>query len=220
MPKDVCVIGLGRFGARLANMLFQRGNEVLAIDQDETRVQQMLGGVTYAVEADATSETALRDLGVDDMDVAVVALGTQIQSSIISAMLLKTMGVPYVIARATDSQHAEILHRAGADKVVFPEIDAAERVASLDLTPNAVEYMSITDSDGIHKLRPPERMRGLRLREVGLAGGVNPQHDVIVMALKKGSEYILNPQDDERIGDGDVLIVVGSQGSVERVFAP
>ncbi len=218
MPKQVCVIGLGRFGAKLASTLFQREHEVLAIDLDEQRVQEMLGRVTYAVEANATSETALRDLGIADMDVAVVALGSQIQSSIITTMLLKSMGLPYVIARAIDTQHAEILHRVGADKVVFPEEEAAERAASLDLSPNYVEFMNITENTGVHKLRPPERMRGLSLRDAGL--GYDAQRNrVSVMVLRRGREYILNPADDEIIDDGDVLVVVGSHGDVERAFA-
>ena len=90
MPKTICVIGLGRFGTKLASTLFQRQHEVLAIDSDELKVQSLLGQVTYAVEADGTNEIALRDLGVGEMDVAVVALGSQLQSSIISTMLLKT----------------------------------------------------------------------------------------------------------------------------------
>ena len=218
MSKQVCVIGLGRFGARLASTLFQRDHEVLAMDLDERKVQEMLGRVTYAVEANATSETALRDLGVADMDVAVVALGSQIQSSIISTMLLKSMGLPFVIARATDTQHAEILHRVGADKVVFPEEEAADRAASLDLSPNYVEFMNITDDTGVHKLRPPERMRGMTLRDAGI-GAEAPRNRVSVVVLRRGREYILNPADNEVINDGDVLVIVGSHGDVERVFA-
>jgi trk system potassium uptake protein TrkA len=218
MAKQVCVIGLGRFGTKLANTLFQRQHEVLAIDRDEQKVQGMLGQVTYAVEADATNEAALRDLGVADMDVAIVALGSQIQSSIITTMLLKTMGLPFVMARATDTQHAEILHRVGADKVIFPEEEAAVRAASLDMTPNAIEYMDITESSGVHKLRPPERMRGRRLRDVGLAfDSSNPR--IAVMILRRANEYILNPQDDEIIDDGDVLVVVGSHEAVENAFS-
>lgn len=217
MPKRICVIGLGRFGARLASMLFQRQHEVLAIDRDEQRVQSMLGQVTYVVEADATNEITLRDLGVSDMDVAVVAMGSQIQSNIITTMLLKTMGLPYVIARATDTQHAEILHRIGADKVMFPEVEAAERAASLDLNPGTVEYMNITDAMGVHKLRPPERMRGQRLRDVGLAADFHNSR-IAVMILRRGNEYILNPQDDEIIDDGDVLVVVGGHREIERTF--
>ncbi len=218
MAKQVCVIGLGRFGAKLASTLFQREHEVLAIDQDEQRVQGMLGRVTYAVEANATNETALRDLGVGDMDVAVVALGSQIQSSIITTMMLKSMGLPYVIARATDTQHAEILHRVGADKVIFPEEEAAERAASLDLSPNYVEFMHITDDTGVHKLRPPEKMRGLSLREAGLVSE-STRHHVSVMVIRRGHEYIINPAEEEMIDDGDILVVVGSHEDVERAFA-
>jgi len=218
MAKQVCVIGLGRFGAKLASTLFQRDHEVLAIDQDEQRVQGMLGRVTYAVEANATNETALRDLGVSDMDVAVVALGSQIQSSIIVTMMLKSMGLPYVIARATDTQHAEILHRVGADKVIFPEEEAAERAASLDLSPNYVEFMHITDDTGVHKLRPPEKMRGMSLRDAGLVSE-SIRHHVSVMVIRRGNEYIINPAEDEMIDDGDILVVVGNHEDVERAFA-
>lgn len=218
MAKQVCVIGLGRFGAKLASTLFQREHEVLAIDQDEQRVQEMLGRVTYAVEANATNETALRDLGVADMDVAVVALGSQIQSSIITTMMLKSMGLPYVIARATDTQHAEILHRVGADKVIFPEEEAAERAASLDLSPNYVEFMNITEDTGVHKLRPPEKMRGMSLRDAGLVSE-STRHHVAVMVIRRGNEYILNPAEEEMIDDGDILVVVGSHEDVERAFA-
>ena len=216
MANQVCVIGLGRFGAKLATTLFQSQHEVLAIDQDDLKVQAMLGRVTYAVEADATSETVLRDLGVADMDVAVVALGSQIQSSIITTMLLKTMGLPFVIARATDTRHAEILHRVGADKVIFPEEEAAIRAASLDLTPNSIDFIGITETDGIHKLRPPEHMRGRSLREVGLGG--DNHHRIIAMVIQRGHEYIMNPDEDELIGDGDILVVVGSHEQIARTF--
>lgn len=215
MPNQVCVIGLGRFGAKLATTLFQADHEVLGIDLDDLRVQAMLGRVTYAVEADATSETALRDLGIADMDVAVVALGSQVQSSIITTMLLKTMGLPFVIARATDTRHAEILHRVGADKVIFPEEEAAIRAASLDLTPNSIDFIGITETDGIHKLRPPEYMRGRSLRDLGL--GLE-NHRLITMVIQRGHEYVVNPSDEEVIGDGDILVVVGSHEQIARTF--
>lgn len=218
MPYQICIIGLGRFGTKLASTLFQQQHEVLAVDQDEQRVQAMLGQVTYAVEVDATNEAALRDLGVPQMDVGIVALGSQLQSSIISTMILKNMGIPYIIARATDTQHADILHRVGADKVIFPEEEAATRAANLDMTPNAVAYMDITDAAGIHKLRPPEWMRGQRLREVGLGMADAVNNRLAVVVLRRDREYILNPQDDETIGDGDVLIVVGATEAVAATF--
>ena len=216
MSNQVCVIGLGRFGSKLATTLFQSEHEVLAIDQNDQKVQEMLGRVTYAVEADATSETALRDLGVADMDVAVVALGSQVQSSIITTMLLKSMGLPFVIARAMDTRHAEILHRVGADKVIFPEEDAATRAARLDMSPNSIDFISISEHDGVHKLRPPERMRGRSLQDAGLAG--NQSNRLVVTVLQRGHEYIINPGADEVIGDGDILIVVGGHKEVARTF--
>ena len=216
MANQVCVIGLGRFGAKLATTLFQSNHEVLGIDLNDIRVQSMLGRVTYAVEADATSETALRDLGIADMDVAVVALGSQVQSSIITTMLLKTMGLPFVIARATDTRHAEILHRVGADKVIFPEEDAAIRAANLDLSPNSIDYIGITETDGVHKIRPPERMRGRSLNDVGLGG--DNHNRLITMVIQRGNEYVVNPTDDEVIGDGDILVVVGGHGQIAQAF--
>lgn len=218
MAYQICIIGLGRFGSKLASTLFQRQHEVLAVDRDEQRVQAMLGQVTYAVEVEATNEAALRDLGVPQMDVAVVSLGSQLQSSIISTMILKNMGIPYIIARATDAQHADILHRVGADKVVFPEEEAATRAANLDMTPNAVDYMDITDAAGVHKLRPPEWMRGQRLRDAGLGAADALDRRLAVIVLRRASEYILNPQDDEVIGDGDVLVVVGTHQAVAAAF--
>ena len=216
MANQVCVIGLGRFGAKLATTLFQSNHEVLGIDLNDLRVQSMLGRVTYAVEADATSETALRDLGIADMDVAVVALGSQVQSSIITTMLLKTRGLPFVIARATDTRHAEILHRVGADKVIFPEEDAAIRAANLDLSPNSIDYIGITETDGVHKIRPPERMRGRSLNDVGLGG--DNHNRLIIMVIQRGNEYVVNPSDDEVIGDGDILVVVGGHGQIAQAF--
>ena len=218
MAYQICVIGLGRFGGKMASTLFQRQHEVLAVDRNEQRVQAMLGQVTYAVEVEATNETALRDLGVPQMDAAIVALGSQLQSSIISTMILKNMGIPYIIARATDSQHADILHRVGADKVVFPEEEAATRAANLDMTPNAVAYMDITDAAGVHKLRPPEWMRGQRLRDAGLGSADALNQRLAVIVLRRANEYILNPQDDEVIGDGDVLVVVGTHQAVAAAF--
>ena len=119
MKKQVCVIGLGRFGSTVAMELYQAGHDVLAIDIDEAKIQDMLGHVTYAVRADASNESVLRELDVADFDVAVVALGNDnIQSSVLMTSLLKSLGVPFVIARAAGERHGDVLERVGADKVV------------------------------------------------------------------------------------------------------
>ena len=133
MKKQVCVIGLGRFGRTIAQELFQSGHDVLAIDLDEGEIQDLLGHVTYAVRADASSESVLRELDVADFDVAIVALGSDnVQASILITVLLKDLGVPYVIARAANELHGETLERIGVDRVVYPEMEAARARRTLD----------------------------------------------------------------------------------------
>ena len=121
MKKQVCIIGAGRFGTAMAKELYQSGHDILAIDNDESKIQDLLGQVTYAVRADASSESVLKELDVADFDVAVVALGSEnVQASIMITVLLKSIGVPFVIARAANELHGSTLERLGADRVVYP----------------------------------------------------------------------------------------------------
>ena len=120
MKKQVVVVGLGRFGSSVARELYEKGHDVLAIDTGETSVQELLGHVTYAVKADATNESVLEELAVSTFDVGVVAIGADMQSSILVTLLLKSIGVPFVIARAKNQLHGDTLERIGVDKVVYP----------------------------------------------------------------------------------------------------
>ena len=134
--KQVCVIGMGRFGSTMAHELYQSGHDVLAIDLDEARIQEQLGKVTYAVRADATSESVLHELDIPDYDVVIVALGSDnIQASVGITVLLKSMSVPLIMARAANELHGETLERIGADRVIFPEAENARRVARLEFSP-------------------------------------------------------------------------------------
>ena len=156
MKKQVCVIGLGRIGATVAKELYQAGHDVLALDIDESKIQDMLGQVTYAVRADATSETVLREMEVSDFDVAVVALGSDnIQASILVTVLLKSLSIPFIISRAANELHGETLERIGADKVIYPEMDSAQRVAHIDFNSGILDFMELAPSVGICKVRPP-----------------------------------------------------------------
>ena len=217
MQKQVCVIGLGRFGATIATELYQLGHDVLAIDADETRIQDMLGLVTYAVRADATQESVLRELGVGDMDVAVVALGSEnIQASILITVLLKSLGIPFITARAVTELHGDTLERIGADKVVYPEMESARRVAHVDFNPGMMDYMELAANAGIGKIRPPEEIVGRTLEEAGF-GTPDGKLGVFVLALRRGRSYIVNPARDEQIKPGDVLIVAGRNEHIGRV---
>ena len=219
MKKQLCVIGLGRFGATIAKELYQAGHDVLAIDYDEVKIQDMLGQATYAVRADATSEPVLRELGVADMDVAIVALGSEnIQASILITVLLKSLGIPFIIARAASELHGDTLERIGADKVVYPEMESARKVAHIDFNPGILDYMEIAPNSGISKVRPPEQMLRRTLEEAGLGGPDNTQ-GIVVLALRRGRSYILNPAKDEEIKSGDVLIVAGRNDQIGRLYS-
>ena len=219
MKKQVCVIGLGRFGRTVAQELFQSGHDVLAIDLDEGEIQDLLGHVTYAVRADASSESVLRELDVADFDVAIVALGSDnVQASILITVLLKDLGVPYVIARAANELHGETLERIGVDRVVYPEMEAARRAAHVGFETGIVDYMSIVPNFGISKVHPPEQMLNRTLEEVGLAGSTD-SHGVSVLAVRRVRSYILHPARDEEIKPGDILVVAGTNEQVGRLYS-
>ncbi len=217
MKKRVCVIGMGRFGIGVARELYQAGHDVLVVDTNEEKIQSMLGMTTYAVRTDATNESALRELGVAEYNVAVLALGdNNIQASILIAMVLKNIGVSFVIARAANELHGEVLERIGVDRVVYPEEESARRVAHVDFNYAVIDYMEIIANVGISKIRPQEKMIGHTLEEAGLSGANNP-HSLTVLAVRRGRSYILNPSKDEKINLGDVLLVAGRSEHVASI---
>jgi trk system potassium uptake protein TrkA len=210
-------MGVGRFGAAVARELYQSGHDVLAIDIDEVKIQDLLGQVTYAVRADASSESVLNELDVADFDVAVVALGSDnVQASIMITVLLKSIGLPFVIARAATELHGSTLERVGADRVVYPEMESARRTAHIGFDPGVIDYMPVVPNFGISKMRPPEPMIGHTLEEVGLAGSPD-RHGVSVLAIRRGRTSLLHPAKEEEIRPGDVLIVAGTNEHIGRL---
>lgn len=209
MRKQVCVIGLGRFGETVARELFQSGHDVLAIDTDEAKIQAQSGQVTYAVRGDATNEAMLRELDVQQYDAAVVALGNDnIQTSVLVTVLLKSMNIPYIVARAANDLHGQTLERIGANQVVFPEADSARRTAHLHFAHGIMDYMSIVPNYGISKIRPTESMLGKTLEEAGM--GRSRRQGMAVLAIRRGRSSLINPPPDERIQLGDILMIVST----------
>ena len=209
MKKQAVVIGLGRFGFSMAGELYQAGHDVLAIDQDEKNVQNALGKVTYAVKGDATNETLLKELGVPNSDVAVVAIGSDIQASILVTVLLKSLGISFIIARSSNQLHGETLERIGADKVVYPEQETGRRLAHVEFHPDVIDYMDVVADYGIIKMRPPDELVKLTLEDAGL-GGPRNKYGLAVLAIKRGRECVLVPSKDEEIMPGDILVVAGT----------
>ena len=219
MKKQVVVIGLGRFGSSAAAELYQMGHDVLAVDLEEKNVQELLGHVTYAVRADATNESILKELGVQNFDVAVVAIGTNIEASILVTVLLKDLGIPFLVARAISELHGNTLERIGADKVVYPEQEIGRRLSHIGFEPGVLDYMELASNYGITKLRPPEQLVKHTLEEAGFAGA-RDKYGIAVLAIRRGREYLLVPAKDEEIRSGDILIVAGNNEQLSKIHGP
>jgi trk system potassium uptake protein TrkA len=216
MKKQVAIIGLGRFGVGLANTLLGMGYDVLALDVDEERVQAVASQISRAIHADATDEAVLRGLGIDKFDVAIVSMGSDIEHSVLTTILLRKLGVPLIVARADNELHGTILDRIGADKVIYPEREMGTRVAhGLTLT-SVLDYMSIAPSYGVAKIDPPNTFVGRTLSELGL--GPEGKWEVAVLLLQREREVIVCPDQMEVIKPDDVLIVSGNDSRLEQLL--
>jgi len=217
MKKQVLIIGLGRFGISLATTLFGMGHDVLAVDEDEKKVQNISTHITHAVQADATDESVLRELGVSNFDVAIVTMGEAIQNSVLCTILLKKLGVPYVIARAENDLHGTILDKIGADKVVFPERELGIRIAHSLILTDVQDYISVAPSYGVSKLAISPYFVGKSLSDIGLGRG--GRWGLAVLLIQRGKEVIVTPDRAEIVRQGDVLIAAGSDDKLEQFMA-
>jgi trk system potassium uptake protein TrkA len=216
LKKQIAVLGLGRFGTSIARSLYNLGHDVLAIDKDENRIQPVMGTTTHALTGDCTNDAVLRDLGIPDYDAAVVAIGADVVSSIMTSVLLKTMGVPYVVSRAHNDLHGNTLALIGVDKVVHAESEMGNRLAHSMFNPNVEEYLEITPNFGISKLRVPDRFVGMSLRELGFASPRN-KYGLVVLAIRRGRDVTLNPDSDDRLRSGDWLVLAGRDELLDRL---
>ncbi|MBM4444159.1 MAG: TrkA family potassium uptake protein [Chloroflexi bacterium] len=217
MKKQVAVIGLGRFGVGLANTLLDMGYDVLALDVDEDRVQAVASQVSRAIHADATDEAVLRGLGIDKFDVAIVSMGSDIEHSVLTTILLRKLGVPLIVARADNELHGTILDKIGADKVIYPEREMGTRVAHGLMLTNVLDYMSVDPSYGLAKIVPPGSFVGRTLSELGL--GPQGRWEVAVLLIRREREVIIGPDRMEVVRPDDILIVSGSDVHLEQLMA-
>lgn len=216
MAKDkpvepVLVVGLGRFGSALAETLASMGHEVLAVDSSPGRVQQYAGRLTSVVEADSTNEEALRQVGAADFRHAVVAIGADIEASILTTAVLVDLGIENICAKAMTAAHGRILGRVGATKVVFPEHEMGERVAHM-VSGRMIDYLELDDSYALAETPPPQGLVGRTMGEYG----VRARHDVTVVCHKPAGGTFSTATADTRVREGDVLVVAGECAAVER----
>jgi len=217
MNRQTAVVGLGRFGISVATTLCDIGHEVMALDRSEAKVQNIAPKVTHAVQADATNEIVLRQLGIDSFHAAIVAIGTDIKSSVLCTILLKKMGIEYVVARANDELHGSILNKIGADLVIYPEHEMGTRMAHALTLVDVSDFMTVAEHYFVAKLTAPPYFVGARLSELEL--GREGKWEVPVLLIQRGREIIVSPRRGEKVQEEDVLVVAGSHDKLERLLA-
>jgi trk system potassium uptake protein TrkA len=216
--RQFAVIGLGRFGAAMATTLAELGQDVIGVDADEERVRKLADTVTQAVELDATDERALRSIAIQDVDVAVVSIGEDIESSLLVVMQLRELGVKSIVAKAVTSLHGRILEKLGVSRVIFPEREMAERIAHGLVIPNVIDYIELSRDFSIVEVPAPDVFVGRTLKQLEL----RPKYGLTLIAIKRkptptGAEITnISPTADEMIRGGDVLSLLGSN---ERLAA-
>ena len=215
MKKTYVVIGLGRFGTAIASRLFALGNEVLAIDTDAGKVQHAEPFVTYAVIGDARDEEVLRSLGVGNFDCCVVAIGTDIEASILITVMLKELGAKQVVCKALSALHARVLERVGADRVIQPEREIGQRLAQHLGRTNVIDYIGFSDDFSILEIKTPRSWIGKTLGQLG----VRARYGINVLAIRhgKGGVADVTPGADGRISENDLLVILGTNDKVDKV---
>ena len=211
--KSFVVIGLGLFGSYVARQVCALGAEVLAIDTSPELVQQVAGDVTNAVTADAQDKDVLKALGVGDCDCAVVAIGDDLGASVLTTMNLKELGVPYIVCKAHDETHRRVLEKLGADKVVIPEKEVAERMAHSLISPNVLEYIELSEDFGIVEVPAPANWAGKSIKDLNVRAklGVN------IIAVESGNRVNVSPGADYVIQKSDVMVILGDYDALAVV---
>ncbi len=210
--SHVAVIGLGRFGLTVARTLVAQGHDVLGIDGSEEAVQRAKDMVTHAVQAVLYEATVVRELGLNAVDAAIVALGTDMEANIVSTALLVEAGVPHVVARANSPLHGLILTRVGAHRVVYPEVASGEAVARSLRAPDVTGHLTLGPEMGISTLRAPAGWVGRSVAELRL-----PEHGAVtILAIQRGSQTLAMP-DAVRVQDGDILALLAHESTLEAL---
>lgn len=211
--KQFVIIGLGRFGSSVAETLYGLGNDVLVIDKDEDLIQDISDSVTHAVQMDATDENALRTLGLRNFDVAVVTIGSNIQASVMVTLLVKELGVKYIIAKGNSDLHAKVLYKIGADRVILPEKDMGVRVAHNLVSESILDFIELSPDYSIMEIEAPDEWRGKSIRELKLRS----KYGINVMAIKKEDSINLSPLADDTVDAKDILVAIGSAEDLSKL---
>ncbi|NCD34388.1 MAG: TrkA family potassium uptake protein [Spartobacteria bacterium] len=225
--ERVGIIGLGRFGQYLATELAERGNEIIAIDQDEAIVQQMSNSIGKLVIGDATQEETLKQAGFDSCDAVVITISESMENSMLATMALQEIGIPVIIARAFNEMHGKVLKKLGAHRIVYPALDSARRLAKIISNASFVEYMEVSDGVSLIEILAPKKWNGMTLAELQIATTYN----VTILGIKRkqikvldevdekqtSEETIIPPSGTDSVYEDDTLIIFGKDDNIRQL---
>lgn len=210
--KSILVIGLGRFGRHMAKKFSEQNNDVMAIDINEERINNVLSVVTNALIGDATNEQFMETIGVRDFDLCVVAIGDNFQSSLEATALLKDLGAKFVLARASRDVHAKFLLRNGADDVIYTEKETAERLAVKYGSDNIFNYIELNDEYSIYEIAVPSSWLNKSILKVN----VRSKYGISILATKQGNNIFPLPKPEHVFTDSESLMILGKNEDVSR----
>ena len=212
MKKEFVVIGLGRFGGSIVRELVDQGADVMAIDKFADRVDEFAAIATQAIVADTTDESVLKSLGIRNFEQVIVAIGEDIQSSILTTLMLKKIGVNKITVKAQNDYHEKVLRKIGADHVVHPERDMGIRIANNMISNNVLDYLELSDEHSIMEIKANEILAGSTLIDLD----IRAKYGINIVAIKRGEDILVSPQADENILVNDILIVIGADVDIIR----
>lgn len=212
MKKQIAIIGLGRFGSSLCKELYKLGHDVLAIDSTEESVNDLTNHSTHSAIADGTDEKALQSLGIRNFDYVVVAIGEDIQSSILATLILKDLGVENVWAKARNDYHKRVLEKIGADRVIHPEQDMGVRIAQRLTSEKIIDYIDLSADYSIVELIASNKIANKSLIELN----IRAKYGCTVLAIKQGEKINIAPMPTDEILKGDILVVIGHKDDLKR----
>lgn len=213
MRKRYVVIGLGRFGSSVAKVLTEMGQYVMAVDSDEDRVDALAPVLSRVVKADTTDPLALKALRIGEFDVVIVAIGDNVEASVITAINCLDCGVKELVAKAQDDQHGRVLERIGVSRVVYPQRDMGARVAHNLSAGGVIDFVRLSEQYGMAELVVSQALVGQTLQELDMPS----KYGLNVMAIKRGKRLIVSPRADERVASEDLLVVIGDAQGITRL---
>ncbi len=211
--KEYAVFGLGKFGRSVAETLAESGCEVLAVDRDEEKIQDIADIVTYAAKADVTDKEALQSLGISNLDAAVVAISDNLEASIMATILAKELGVPYVLVKAQSEIHASVLKKVGADAVIFPEKEMGARIAKNLISGNFIDLIELSSSFSMAEMGVPLEWVGKNLKDLN----IRDKYSINVIALKNDDQIEVNIDPEKPLRKDDIMILVGNNNDLQKI---